>query len=87
MFGTCQDITDIRRAQETVLARQKLESIGTLAGGIAHDFNNLLAGVLAEAELAATELKEGEAAFEGLRRIGLAAGRGARAGADLNRVG
>ena len=77
MFGACQDITDFRREQRENLARQKLESIGTLAGGIAHDFNNLLAGVLAEAELAATELKEGEAAFEGLRRIRLAADRGA----------
>jgi two-component system, cell cycle sensor histidine kinase and response regulator CckA len=59
------------------LARPKLESIGTLAGGIAHDFNNLLAGVLAEAELAATELEQGESPFEGLQRIRLAAGRGA----------
>jgi two-component system cell cycle sensor histidine kinase/response regulator CckA len=77
MFGACQDITDFRRAQRENLARQKLESIGTLAGGIAHDFNNLLAGVLAEAELAATELEQGESPLEGLRRIRLAAGRGA----------
>ena len=55
MFGTCQDITDSRRAQEESFARQKLESVGTLASGIAHDFNNLLGGVLAQAELALTE--------------------------------
>ena len=77
MFGACQDITDFRRAQRENLARQKLESIGTLAGGIAHDFNNLLAGVLAEAELAGAELEQGESPLEGLKRIRLAAGRGA----------
>jgi len=55
IFGTCQDITDSRRAQEESFARQKLESVGTLASGIAHDFNNLLGGVLAQAELALTE--------------------------------
>jgi two-component system cell cycle sensor histidine kinase/response regulator CckA len=77
MFGACQDITDFRRAQQQHLARQKLESIGTLAGGIAHDFNNLLAGVLAEAELAATELEQGESPLESLQRIRHAAGRGA----------
>ena len=56
VFGTCQDITDSRRAQEEALARQKLESLGVLAGGIAHDFNNLLGGILAEAELVEADL-------------------------------
>jgi two-component system, cell cycle sensor histidine kinase and response regulator CckA len=76
-IGSCVDITDLRRTQEQALARQKLESIGVLAGGIAHDFNNLLAGVLAEAELAASDLEQGESPLEGLQRIRLAAGRGA----------
>ena len=31
VFGACQDITDSRRAQEETFARQKLESVGTLA--------------------------------------------------------
>src|SRR4051794_37328457 len=35
MFGACQDVTDARRAHEESFARQKLESLGTLAGGIA----------------------------------------------------
>jgi signal transduction histidine kinase len=56
LSGTCQDVTDARRAQADSIARQKLESLGTLASGIAHDFNNLLAGVLAHAELALEEL-------------------------------
>jgi len=58
-FGACQDITEERRAQEETVARQKLESIGTLASGIAHDFNNLLGGVLAQTELALSELSAG----------------------------
>jgi PAS domain S-box-containing protein len=37
-----EDINEVKRTQEEALARQKLESLGTLASGIAHDFNNLL---------------------------------------------
>jgi PAS domain S-box-containing protein len=56
IFGACQDVTGERRAQAEAFARQKLETVGTLAGGIAHDFNNLLGGVLAQAELGLSEL-------------------------------
>ncbi len=56
IFGACQDVTDNRRAQQETFARQKLESVGTLANGIAHDFNNLLGGVLMQAELALSKL-------------------------------
>ena len=63
------DITDARRAQEEEFARQKLESIGTLAGGIAHDFNNLLGGVLAQAELALEEYQSGSSPEGELKRI------------------
>jgi signal transduction histidine kinase len=59
VVGATQDITDLRRAQQESAARQKLESVGTLASGIAHDFNNLLGGVLAESELALAELDAG----------------------------
>jgi PAS domain S-box-containing protein len=69
MFGTCQDVTDARRAQEEAYARQKLESLGTLASGIAHDFNNLLGAMLAQAELATAELATGSPADEELKQI------------------
>ena len=69
IFGACQDVTDDRRTQEEVLARQKLETVGTLANGIAHDFNNLLGGVLAQAELALSELAAGSRPEEELKAI------------------
>ncbi|MFL6354280.1 MAG: PAS domain S-box protein [Bryobacteraceae bacterium] len=72
-----EDITEVKRAQEEAVARQKLESVGVLAGGIAHDFNNVLGGILTEAELAETDLAEDSAAREGIQRIEAAAIRGA----------
>jgi two-component system cell cycle sensor histidine kinase/response regulator CckA len=69
MFGAVQDVTDVRRTQEQTIARQKLESLGTLANGIAHDFNNLLGGVLAQAELALSEVAAGLNPEEELRAI------------------
>jgi PAS domain S-box-containing protein len=69
IFGTCQDITDSRRAQAEAFARQKLESIGVLASGIAHDFNNLLGAVLAQAELAIAELAAGSRPDEELKAV------------------
>ena len=59
VFGTIQDLTGSRRAHQELFARQKLESIGTLAAGIAHDFNNLLSSILAQADLASAELSAG----------------------------
>jgi signal transduction histidine kinase/ActR/RegA family two-component response regulator len=68
-FGTAKDVTAAKLAQEELLARQKLESIGTLAGGIAHDFNNLLGGVLAQAELALAEHHAGMSTEQELKAI------------------
>ena len=76
-IGSCVDITDLKRTQEEALAKQKLESVGTLAGGIAHDFNNLLGGILAHSELALAELASGSPPEEELQRIRVVAIRGA----------
>jgi PAS domain S-box-containing protein len=54
--GSEIDITDVKRAQEEVVSRQKLESLGVLTSGIAHDFNNLLASILMDTELADSDL-------------------------------
>ena len=76
-IGSCLDITDLKRAHEEDLTKQKLETVGTLAGGIAHDFNNLLGGVLAHSELALAELASGSNPTEELERIRDGAIRGA----------
>lgn len=75
--GTLIDITDLKRRQEDDLARQKLESLGTLAGGIAHDFNNLLGAVITQTELALSNCAEGTSAEGALRSILDVAMRGA----------
>jgi PAS domain S-box-containing protein len=71
-----EDITEAKRSQEEAFARQKLESVGTLAGGIAHDFNNLLGAVHAQAELALAELDEGSSCQAELKTIREVAMRG-----------
>jgi nitrogen-specific signal transduction histidine kinase/CheY-like chemotaxis protein len=68
-IGSWVDLTEVKRTQEQALARQKLESVGTLASGIAHDFNNLLGGILAQADLALVELAAGSDPGEELERI------------------
>jgi PAS domain S-box-containing protein len=72
-----EDVTEVKRTQDEALARQKLESVGTLARGIAHDFNNLLGGIEAQAELALAELDAGSSGKEELNAIGQIAMRGA----------
>jgi PAS domain S-box-containing protein len=63
LTGTCQDISEIRAAQERekelerqLMHSQKLEALGTLAGGVAHDLNNTLVPILALSKLALDEL-------------------------------
>lgn len=46
-----KDVTDEKKAAETRLQSQKLQSLGTLAGGIAHEFNNLLTIILGNTKL------------------------------------
>jgi PAS domain S-box-containing protein len=68
-IGSDIDITDLRRAQEEAFEKQRLDSLSALTGGIAHDFNNLLGNILAEAELAESELADGASPSEELRQI------------------
>jgi PAS domain S-box-containing protein len=58
-IASCIDITEVKRAHETALARQKLESLGRLVGGIAHDFNNQLGSIIAGSEVAEADLASG----------------------------
>src|SRR5262245_8290340 len=57
-FGISHDMTELRRAHETLeqtreplFRSQKMEAVGQLTGGIAHDFNNILAVILGNTEL------------------------------------
>jgi PAS domain S-box-containing protein len=69
MFVSALDLTDQRKAEQSLRETEKLESLGTLASGIAHDFNNLLGAVLAQAELAAAGLAAGSRPDEELETI------------------
>ncbi len=51
-LGFHLDISDRKKAEETMARVDKLATIGTLAGGIAHDFNNLLTAIQGNLELA-----------------------------------
>ena len=75
--GSCTDISDVKRAQDEALARQKLEGLGVLAGGIAHDFNNLLGSILATSELVMSELPDNSPAYDGVASIKKVADRAA----------
>jgi len=84
MFGTVQDITARKRAEEEhkklelqMQHAQKLESLGVLAGGIAHDFNNILLVILGHADLALMRLSPASPVRDNLHQIELAAQRAA----------
>ena len=76
-LGTSVDITHVRRVHEAAMSAQKLESLGGLAAGIAHDFNNLLGSILAQAELAETDLASDLMPNEEIQSIKSVAIRGA----------
>jgi PAS domain S-box-containing protein len=75
ILGAMQDITASKQAEESLLHRQKLESLGVLAGGIAHDFNNLLTVILGNADLALAELEPGGVGAESIEQLRRAARR------------
>jgi len=82
IYGTFQDITEKKRAEEAHAAletqlrqSQKLQAIGTLAGGIAHDFNNIIANILGNVSLALDETDPSSEARHSLREIEKSAAR------------
>jgi C4-dicarboxylate-specific signal transduction histidine kinase len=84
MFGTIQDITERKHAEEEkeklqaqFLQAQKMESVGRLAGGVAHDFNNMLQAILGNVDLAIGQVAPGKGLRENLEEIQKAAQRSA----------
>ncbi|MCL4368556.1 MAG: PAS domain S-box protein [Actinobacteria bacterium] len=82
--GTFQDISEHKRAEETVRESQerlrqgqRMEAVGGLAGGIAHDFNNLLTAIIGQTELLRGSLCSPEEYATGLGEIRSAADRAA----------
>ncbi len=51
--GIIYDLTEKKRAEETILHHQKMDAIGQLSGGIAHDFNNILSVIGGNLEMIA----------------------------------
>ena len=68
-FSFMHDLTKDRQAEERLRNAQKMEAVGTLAGGIAHEFNNILWIIMANAELAAGKIPEGNTAQKNLQRV------------------
>ena len=76
-YFTLQHKFKERDAEKNLRKTQQAQAIGTLAGGIAHEFNNILWIIMANTELAAGNLPEGNAAHKNLQRVEKACSRGA----------
>jgi signal transduction histidine kinase len=67
IFGameTLEDITDQKTAEEELLKRTKLESLGTFADGVAKDFDSLLTAILRNVFLAKISASEEDKILE-----------------------
>lgn len=64
-----RDVTDEKNLQRQLMQTDKMAAIGTLAGGVAHEINNPLGAILAFAQLALREIREGQPCHEYLTEI------------------
>ena len=64
-----------KQIADSLMSKQKLESLGLMAGGIAHDFNNLLVGIIGNVNLAmAHTSRDGEGYLSRVETAALRAG-------------
>ena len=57
-IGAMTDDTARRRLEDKLRQSAKMESLGVLAGGVAHDFNNILVGILGNASLLESTIRD-----------------------------
>ena len=77
MLSITRDISEQKRADETLRKLDKLEAVGVLAGGIAHDFNNILTAIMGNISVARDSLDESHRAVAILDKAERAASRAA----------
>jgi len=65
---TFRNAAESRKMEYEALRTQKLESLNLMVRGVAHDFNNILSSVLANIQLARTELNEAGNGYGRLNR-------------------
>jgi signal transduction histidine kinase len=58
MAGTCQDITERRALEGSLLLASRMSSVGTIASGMAHEINNPLSCVISGLEFIGKELRQ-----------------------------
>jgi nitrogen-specific signal transduction histidine kinase/CheY-like chemotaxis protein len=58
--GTCQDITERRALEGSLLLASRMSSVGTIASGMAHEINNPLSCVISSLEFIGKELRRFE---------------------------
>ncbi len=59
ILGAFHDITERKKAEDTNISNQKLETLAALSAGLAHDFNHILSMILGSSQLAAMKIEKG----------------------------
>jgi PAS domain S-box-containing protein len=76
--GVIRDLTHQKELEQRLRRSERMEALGQLAGGIAHDFNNVLTIVNSYTHACKVALEEGQDCADYLKKIRIAADRGAR---------